>query len=304
MYVKHSGKKEQKLPIQKYPTPNVSDVKIETGKPYYIGNTASVSWKVEGHANFTVKLDGTVVTDPQQDTYHQDVQIRYGEYTIEVTNEINYSVPATFSFELDIIKKFAIDKISKTQVTLEWEVEEKNADECQIKELATANVALNDTATFDTTTDADRDFQLSARVKGTNNWVYKPVSFKMPVIKSFSKHTTGKTAADCRKFVEKYGREGFLTQELVKSAARQQEICTPFRFSCKGGGGGGGTTYTHAYQWAGENVQNYYLQMDSGEKFGPYDSNSTTAAVTTTSSSDAAKLIAEGQGGYQVELHN
>lgn len=277
-----------KIPIHKCPMPNVSDIRIVSSKPYYIGDKGKIGWRVENYGSFKVTLDGDVIV--QAEDYHEETRnIRYGDYVIKVKNDAGTTAEGKISFPLEIIRLFEVVKLTPEQATFRWEVEDKNADTWEIKQIAN-NLPAKGEQTYDVATTADRDFQLSARVKGSSDWVESTVTFQMPVIKTFGKGTALEKKIDCCEILEKNEENGFLAQTLVLLAAEEPDICTSFYFSCKGGGGG--TTYKHTYHWSGENVEKYYLKLDSGHQFGPYTADLTTATEETDSRNDEATLAA------------
>lgn len=299
--LQNEKKAVQKLPIHKCPMPNVSDLRIVNSNPY-IGERGTIGWRVENYASFTVTLDGNPVE--QSGEYHEEtVDIRYGEYAIEVKNRADTVVKKKIAFPLEIIRTFEVERLTETQATFCWEVEEKNADAWEIKQIA-SNIAAEGEQTYDVRTTEDREFKMTARPKGSSDWVEKSVPFQMPIIKSFGKGTASGNVTDCGRLMKRYERNGFLSRGLVLLSAMESEVCTSYQFSCKGGGGGGGgSTYSHTYHWSGEHVEQYKLQMDSGKEFGPYSADINTVTVQTDSSDDGAWLIAEGSYSYTVKKH-
>lgn len=299
------GKEENPLAIsiKKYLNPQIKDLKIlpdEPDKPYFIGEKGWIGWTIPNHASFNISLDDVPVNQ-NSDDHKMEVDIKYGDYTLKVTNKIGTCESQNTHFPLDIIKQFSIDNLSASKAVMSWEIEEKNADDWKLKGFSITELKSTEThkeISAETTT--DRKFTLMAQPKGSAVWVTDEKAFVMPVIDSFtvtSKKVDKQDRLDCENILMERDLNGFVPLELI-TADGLDEYATPFCFACKGGGGGGSSTYDHCYIWSGRNVDKYYLTVGGDKK--EFDKDTTSYTIRNQDEYGSAVLEAEGQYQYTV----
>lgn len=292
------------IPIIKYHNPQIIDLKVlpnESGKQYFIGEKGWIGWTIPNHASFNISLDGVPVIQ-NADDHKMEVDIKYGDYSLEVVNKADTRELQSTQFQLEIIKSFSIDNLSASEAVMSWEIEVKNADRWELMGFTLTELNPKETnKPIETNTTDDRKFALMAHPKGSGEgeWVTDEKDFKMPVIDSFTVADTTvnkQKRTNCEDRLMGQDLNGFVPIGLIM-ADGSDEYVTPFYFTCKGGGGG--PFYDHSYTWSGRNVEQYYLTV-GGARNGPYDKDTTSKTIRNHDKSDSALLEAEGQYHYTV----